>query len=178
MVLFEPLRGRCQHRATPGAREAGHRVVYYTLLTVTYLYLYRSLYLFTCVTELLYLLILVALETVNNDRGSNLNLFCNEARQIQNAGYWSSDDICDIIPLVISNVLERPITIYTSRPEQAIIKVAIDNDIQQFGMLYLALTSQPGHEHYEICIPKPSTDSDSGTNKTPMSYCCMSCVRA
>ena len=79
--------------------------------------------------------------------------FIKDAKTIANPGIWSNN-LCDLLPLCVANILERPSTIYTSSEENPIVDVVSgsNKDPQGAPLLY-AYNTHHGYEHYEYCIP-------------------------
>ena len=68
--------------------------------------------------------------------------------------------ICDAVPLAVANIFDRPIKIYTSKPEQPIINIVAadihgrsDSYLPKKNIYYVHYNIQDS-EHYDWCQPR------------------------
>ena len=94
-----------------------------------------------------------------------------KVNEISKTGVWNKE-VSDIAPLAISNLLQTPITIYSSRLDRPMehitpdmVSEGVQIPVERLKLVYLAT---PGFEHYDACIEKDKEyKSPSKQNKCP-----------
>ena len=97
-------------------------------------------------------------------------MYIKDVDKLRNNGQWSHD-LNDVVPLMITNILDRPTTIYSSdlnKPVLNIETIEPGDIIATKKPLLLAHIALPGKEHFDYCV---ATDRGLTQPSTPPVDC-------
>ena len=97
--------------------------------------------------------------TMDYDNCNTEMVYKQEIAYLRVAGHWSNE-LADTIPLAVSNIIMRPLIIYTSKIRSPIVNVwptLADSTSLISDAISLAYISNDNEEHYDACMPYCST---------------------